>query len=90
MRRRVRVLSARIAAVYCLIRMTKRPMATLPLASIARASSTYGFGGPSGARWYAVSKYTGSMSARSTNSSRSTDLVATGMNGSSSSGSTTT
>ena len=36
--------SARIAAVYCLLRITNRPIATLPASSIARASSTYGFG----------------------------------------------
>ena len=81
---------ARTAATYCLLRMTNRPMATLPAASIAWASSTYGFGVLSGARMYGESKYTGSISSRSTNSSRSMLLVAEGMNGSSSSGSTTT
>ncbi len=35
--------------MYCLLRITKRPMATLPASSIARASSTYGFGASSGA-----------------------------------------
>ena len=30
--------------MYCLLRITKRPIATLPASSIARASSTYGLG----------------------------------------------
>ena len=38
------VLDGRMAAVYWRERITNRTMATLPAASIARASSTYGFG----------------------------------------------
>src|SRR6478735_405831 len=81
---------ARSAATYCLLRITKRPMATLPASSIALASRTYGLGVLSGATMYGESKYTGSISSSSTNSSRSMLLVAEGMNGSSSSGSTCT
>ena len=47
---------ARTAATYCLLRITKRPMATLPAASIAWASRAYGFGVLSGARMYGESK----------------------------------
>ena len=38
-----------IAAMYCLPRITNRAIATLPLSSIARSNSTYGFGVAPGA-----------------------------------------